>query len=58
VIDIIFNGEIKISEENSIVFISEFDQLLQKHSAQFRGLMKQSSQYEEAEIIEEIIENV
>lgn len=57
-IDIIFNGEIKISEENSIVFISEFDQLLQKHSAQFRGLMKQSQQYEEAEIIEEIIENV
>lgn len=57
-IDIIFNGEIKISEENSIVFISEFDQLLQKYSAQFRGLMKQSPQYEEAEIIEEIIENV
>lgn len=57
-INIILNGEIKISEDKVQTFISEFNQLLQNHSAIFKGELHQGFQYEEAEIIEEIIDNV
>ena len=57
-IDIIINGEIKISENTAQTFINEFNSLLQKYSANFRGRISNSPIYEEAEIIEEIIENV
>lgn len=57
-VNIILNGKIKIPEDKIQTFISEFNQLLQNHSAKFEGEFHQGFQYEEAEIIEEIIDNV
>lgn len=57
-IDLNFHGKIKLPENKIQDFINEFNILLQNNFAQFYGQFQQGYQYEDAEIIEEIKENV
>lgn len=56
--ELIFNGKIKIPDNKQQEFINGFNKLLQDVSGQFQGILQQGYQYEYAEIIEEIKENV
>ena len=57
-VEIILQGEIKLSEDKQQLFIHELTKLLQNLDAEYHGSIRQGLQYEEAEIIEEIIEDV
>lgn len=57
-VEIILQGEIKLPEDKQQLFIQEFTKLLQNLDAEYCGIIRQGLQYEEAEIIEEIIEDV
>lgn len=58
-VEIILQGEIKLPEDKHQLFIHEFDKLLQNFDAKYHGYyFVKELQYEEAEIIEEIIEDV
>ena len=56
--ELIFNGKIKIPENKQQEFIDGFNKLLQDFSGKFHGIIQQGFQYEDAEIIEESIDNV
>ena len=56
--DLNFHGKIKLPDNKIQDFINGFNILLQNNLAQFHGQLQQGYQYEEAEIIEEIIKNV
>lgn len=56
--ELIINGKIKIPDNKQQEFINGFNKLLQDVSGQFQGILQQGYQYEYAEIIEEIKENV
>ena len=56
--ELIINGKIKIPDNNKQEFINGFNKLLQDISGQFHGILQQGYQYEDAEIIEESIDNV
>ena len=56
--ELIINGKIKIQDNNQQEFINGFNKLLQDISGQFHGILQQGYQYEDAEIIEESIDNV
>ena len=56
--ELIINGKIKIQINKQQEFIDGFNKLLQDVSGQFQGILKQGYQYEYAEIIEEITDNV
>lgn len=54
----LINGSILIPEDKQQEFIDGFNKLLQDISGQFHGILQQGYQYEDAEIIEEITDNV
>jgi hypothetical protein len=56
--ELLINGKIKIPDNKQQEFINGFNKLLQDISGQFQGILQQGYQYEYAEIIEEIKENV
>ena len=56
--ELIINGKIKIPNNKQQEFINGFNKLLQDISGKFQGILQQGYQYEYAEIIEEIKENV
>lgn len=56
--ELIINGKIKIQINKQQEFIDGFNKLLQDVSGQFQGILQQGYQYEYAEIIEEITDNV
>ena len=56
--ELLINGSILIPEDKQQEFINGFNKLLQDVSGQFQGILQQGYQYEYAEIIEEIKENV
>jgi hypothetical protein len=56
--ELLINGKIKIPDNKQQEFINGFNKLLQDISGQFQGILQQVYQYEYAEIIEEIKENV
>lgn len=56
--ELLINGKIKIPENKQQEFIDGFNKLLQDLSGQFQGILQQGHQYEYAEIIEEITDNV
>lgn len=56
--ELIFNGKIKIPENKQQEFIDGFNKLLQDVSGKFQGIIQQGFQYEDAEIIEELEDNV
>lgn len=56
--ELLINGKIKIPENKQQEFIDGFNKLLQDLSGQFQGILQQGYQYEYAEIIEEISDNV
>jgi hypothetical protein len=56
--ELLINGKIKIPDNKQQEFINGFNKLLQDVSGQFQGILQQGYQYEYAEIIEEIKENV
>lgn len=57
-VEIILQGEIRLPEDKQQLFIQEFTLLLQNLDAEYHGTIRTGFQYEEAEIIEEIIEDV
>lgn len=57
-VEIILQGEIRLPEDKQQLFIQEFTLLLQNLDAKYHGTIRPGLQYEEAEIIEEIIEDV
>lgn len=57
-VEIILQGEVKLPEDKQQLFIQEFAKLLQNLDGEYHGIIRQGLQYEEAEIIEEIIEGV
>lgn len=57
-VEIILQGEVKLPEDKQQLFIQEFTKLLQNLEAEYHGIIRQGLQYEDAEIIEEIIEGV
>lgn len=56
--ELLINGKIKIPENKQQEFVDGFNKLLQDLSGQFQGILQQGYQYEYAEIIEEISDNV
>ena len=56
--ELLINGKIKIPENKQQMFVDGFNKLLQDLSGQFQGILQQGYQYEYAEIIEEISDNV
>lgn len=56
--ELLINGKIKIPDNKQQEFINGFNELLQDISGQFHGILQQGYQYEDAEIIEESIDNV
>lgn len=56
--ELLIKGKIKIPENKQHEFIDCFNKLLQDISGQFQGILQQGYQYEDAEIIEEILDNV
>lgn len=56
--ELIINGKIKIPDNKQQEFINGFNKLLQDVSGQFYEVLQQGYQYEDAEIIEENIDNV
>jgi hypothetical protein len=56
--ELLINGKIKIPDNKQQEFINGFNKLLQDISGQFQGILQQGYQYEYAEIIEEMKENV
>ena len=56
--ELLINGKIKIPDNKQQEFINGFNKLLQDISGKFQGILQQGYQYECAEIIEEIKENV
>ena len=56
--ELVINGKIKIPENKQQEFVDGFNKLLQDLSGQFQGILRQGYQYEYAEIIEEIPDNV
>lgn len=56
--ELLINGKIKIPDNKQQEFVNGFNNLLQDISGQFQGILQQGYQYEDAEIIEEILENV
>lgn len=56
--ELLINGKIKIPENKQQEFVDGFNNLLQDLSGQFQGILQQGYQYEYAEIIEEISDNV
>ena len=56
--ELLISGKIKIPENNQQEFVDKFNKLLQDLSGQFQGILQQGYQYEYADIIEEIPDNV
>jgi hypothetical protein len=56
--ELLINGSILIPEDKQQEFINGFNKLLQDTSGKFHGVLQQGYQYEDAEIIEEITDNV
>lgn len=56
--ELLINGKIKIPENKQQEFVDGFNKLLQDLSGQFQGILQQGYQYEYAEVIEEISDNV
>ena len=56
--EVLINGSILIPEDKQEEFINGFNKLLQDTSGKFHGVLQQGYQYEDAEIIEEITDNV
>lgn len=56
--ELLINGFILIPEDKQQEFINGFNKLLQDTSGKFHGVLQQGYQYEDAEIIEEITDNV
>lgn len=56
--ELLINGSILVPEDKQQEFINGFNKLLQDISGQFHGVLRQGYQYEDAEIIEEITDNV
>ena len=56
--ELLINGSILIPEDKQQEFINGFNKLLQDTSGKFHGVLQQGYQYEDAEIIEEISDNV
>lgn len=56
--ELLINGSILIPEDKPQEFINGFNKLLQDTSGKFHGVLQQGYQYEDAEIIEEITDNV
>ena len=56
--EIIVNGKVKMPENKQQEFVNGFNKLLQDISGQFQGILQQGYQYEDAEIIEELEDNV
>lgn len=56
--EIIINGKVQIPVGKQQEFINGFNKLLQDLSGEFQGIIQQGYQYEYAEIIEEIPNNV
>ena len=56
--ELLINGSILIPEDKQQEFINGFNKLLQDTSGKFHGVLQQGYQYEDAEIIEEIHDNV
>lgn len=56
--EVLINGSILIPEDKQQEFINGFNKLLQDTSGKFHGVLQQGYQYEDAEIIEEITDNV
>lgn len=56
--ELLINGKIKIPENKQQEFVDGFNKLLQDLSGQFQGILQQGYQYEYAEIIEEIFDDV
>ena len=56
--ELLINGSILIPEDKQQEFINRFNKLLQDTSGKFHGVLQQGYQYEDAEIIEEITDNV
>lgn len=56
--ELLINGKVKIPENKQQEFVDGFNKLLQDLSGQFQGILQQGYQYEYAEIIEEIPNNV
>ncbi len=56
--ELLVNGKIKIPENKQQEFIDGFNKLLQDVSGKFQGIIQQGFQYEDAEIIEELEDNV
>lgn len=56
--ELLINGSILIPEDKQEEFINGFNKLLQDTSGKFHGVLQQGYQYEDAEIIEEITDNV
>lgn len=57
-VEIILQGEVKLSEDKQQLFIQEFTKLLQNLDGEYHGIIRPGLQYEDAEIIEEIKEGV
>lgn len=56
--ELLINGKIKIPDNKQQKFVDGFNKLLQDLSGEFQGIIQQGYQYEYAEIIEEIPDNV
>ena len=56
--ELLINGSILIPEDKQQELINGFNKLLQDTSGKFHGVLQQGYQYEDAEIIEEITDNV
>lgn len=56
--ELLINGKIKIPDNKQQEFVDGFNKLLRDLSGQFQGILQQGYQYEYAEIIAEISDNV
>lgn len=56
--EIIINGKVQIPVDKQQEFVDGLNKLLQDLSGEFQGIIQQGYQYDYAEIIEEIPDNV